>query len=47
MTLAREMGMKVTRRRIRVEELADMQEGRNLQTELLKPKSDELWLSLR
>ena len=27
MTLAREMGMKVTRRRIRVEELADMQEA--------------------
>ena len=27
MTLAREMGMKVTRRRIRIEELADMQEA--------------------
>jgi branched-chain amino acid aminotransferase len=27
MTLAKEMGMKVTRRRIRVEELADMQEA--------------------
>jgi branched-chain amino acid aminotransferase len=27
MTLAREMGMKVTRRHIRVEELADMQEA--------------------
>ena len=27
MTLAREMGMKVTRRRIRLEELADMSEA--------------------
>jgi branched-chain amino acid aminotransferase len=27
MTLAKEMGMKVTRRRIRIEELADMQEA--------------------
>ena len=27
MTLAKEMGMKVTRRRIRVEELADIQEA--------------------